>query len=56
MRAAMMGTYQLDYWIQMGELLLFLIPAAIIGLVLQKYCAKFMEWYLAKVESSKVVC
>lgn len=56
MRAAMMGVYQGDYWIQMGELLLFLIPAAIIGLVLQRYFAKFMAWYLSKVESSKVIC
>ena len=56
MRAAMMGVYQADYWIEMGELLLFLIPAAIIGLVLQKYFAKFMAWYLSKVEASKIIC
>lgn len=56
MRAAMMGVYQGDYWIQMGELLLFLVPAALIGLVLRKHCAKLMGWYLSKVESSKVIC
>lgn len=55
MRAAMMGTYGADYWVQMGQLLLFLIPAALIGLVLRKPLAKFMAWYVEQVESSKLV-
>ena len=55
MRAAMMGTYGNDYWVQMGELALFLIPAALLGLVLRKPLAKFMTWYVEQVESSKLI-
>ena len=55
MRAAMMGTYGNDFWIQIGQLCLFLIPAALIGLVLRKPLAKFMEWYVEKVESTKLI-
>lgn len=55
MREAMFGTYQAEYWVQMGELVLFVVPAALIGLVLRKPLARFMTWYVEKVESSKVV-
>ena len=55
MRAAMMGPYGNDFWVQMGELTLFLVPAALLGLVLRKPLEKFMEWYVEQVESSKLV-
>ncbi len=55
MRAAMMGTYGADYWVQMGQLLLFVVPAALIGLVLRRPLARFMAWYVEQVESSKLV-
>ncbi len=55
MRAAMMGSYQNEFWIQIGELLLFLIPAAFIGLVLRKPLMKFLDWFVEKVEDSKLV-
>ena len=55
MRSAMMGTYGNDFWVQMGTLALFLIPAALLGLVLRKPLEKFMEWYVEKVESSKLI-
>ena len=55
MRAAMFGTYGADFWTEIGLLLLFLIPAALIGLVLRKPLAKFMTWYVEQVESSKLV-
>ena len=55
MRAAMFGTYGGDIWWEMGLLALFLIPAAIVGLVLRKPLAKFMSWYVEQVESSKLV-
>ena len=42
MRAAMMGGWGNDFWVQMGYLALFLIPAALLGLVLRKPLAKFM--------------
>ncbi|MFR5091672.1 MAG: YhgE/Pip domain-containing protein [Adlercreutzia equolifaciens] len=49
MRSAMMGTYGGDFWAQMGALALFLIPAALLGLVLRKPLEKFVEWYVEKV-------
>ena len=55
MRAAMFGAYGNDFWIEMGLLLLFLLPSALIGLVLRKPLAKFMNWYVEQVESSKLV-
>ena len=55
MRAAMFGTYGADFWTEIGLLLLFLIPAALIGLVLRKPLATFMTWYVEQVESSKLV-
>ncbi len=55
MRSAMMGTYGNDFWVQMGMLCLFLVPAALLGLVLRKPLAKFMEWYVEQVESSKLI-
>ena len=55
MRAAMFGTSGADFWTEIGLLLLFLIPAALIGLVLRKPLAKFMTWYVEQVESSKLV-
>ena len=55
MRAALFGTYGGDFWWEMGLLALFLIPAAIVGLVLRKPLAKFMSWYVEQVESSKLV-
>lgn len=55
MRAAMFGIYHGDYWIQMGELALFLIPAALIGFALRKPFERFMKWYVRTVESTKII-
>lgn len=55
MRAAMMGTYAGDFWLEMGALLLFVVPAALLGLVLRKPLARFLDWYIEKVEDSKLV-
>lgn len=55
LRAAMFGMYHGDYLIQMGETALFIVPAAIIGLVLRKPLARFMQWYVAKVESTQII-
>ena len=55
MRAAMFGVYGCDFWISIGCLLLFAIPAALLGLALRKPLAGFMKWYVEKVESSKVI-
>lgn len=55
MRAAMMGMYQNDFWIEMGELALFIVPMAILGLALRKPLIAFLNWYIARVEDSKLV-
>lgn len=55
LRAAMFGMYQGDFWIQIGYLLVFLIPAALIGLAFRKPFEKFMKWYIRKVESTKII-
>ena len=56
MRAAMMGVYQGDFWFEMGALLLFIVPFALLGLALRKPLVKFLKWYIRKVEDSKLVC
>lgn len=55
MRAAMFGTYGNDFWVELGVLALFLIPALALGLVLRKPLARFMTWYVEQVESSKLI-
>ncbi len=55
MRAAMMGVYQNDFWIEMGELALFIIPMLLLGLALRKPLIAFLNWYIARVEDSKLV-
>ncbi len=55
MRAAMFGTYGCDFWMHMGALALFLLPALALGLVLRKPLEKFMHWYVEQVESSKLI-
>lgn len=56
MRSAMMGVYQYDFWIEMGELLLFVIPFLLLGLLLRKPLMRFLNWYVRKAEDSKLVC
>lgn len=55
MRAAMMGVYQGDFWIHLGILAAFVIPAAVLGIVLRKPISRLMAWYIKKVEASKLV-
>lgn len=55
MRAAMFGTYGCDFWMHMGALALFILPALALGLVLRKPLEKFMGWYVEQVESSKLI-
>lgn len=55
MRAAMMGIYENDYLIELVRLLAFLVPALLLGLLLRKPIVKLLDWYVAKVESSKIV-
>ncbi|PJM77705.1 YhgE/Pip domain-containing protein [Bifidobacterium felsineum] len=55
MRAAIAGIYNLDYWKSAGLLLLFVPPLLLLGLLLRKPLVKFNQWYVAKVESTKVL-
>ncbi len=55
MRSAMFGMYQADFWVQMGMLALFLIPAVILGLVLRRPLSVFMSWYVKQVDKSELV-
>lgn len=56
MRAAMMGVYCNDFWIEIGQLLLFVVPFLLLGLVFRKPLMKFLNWYVEKAEESKLVC
>ncbi|RSX51371.1 phage infection protein [Bifidobacterium goeldii] len=55
LRAAIAGMYMNDYWIAMGKLLLFVPPIVLLGLVLRKPLVGFNRWYVAKVESTKLL-
>ncbi|KFI88306.1 MULTISPECIES: YhgE/Pip domain-containing protein [Bifidobacterium] len=55
MRAAIAGIYDLDYWRAAGMLLAFVPPLLLLGLLLRKPLVRFNQWYVAKVESTKVL-
>lgn len=55
MRAAVAGIYMNDFWIEMGKLMLFVPPMLLLGLTLRKPLAKFNQWYVAKIEATKIV-
>lgn len=55
MRCALMGIYNGDFWIEIGILLLYIIPFAIMGLLLRKPFVKFMDAYIEKVEKAKII-
>lgn len=54
MRAAMMGVYGNDFWIELGLLAAIAVPFVVLGL-LRPVLAKPVEWYVEKVEESKLV-
>lgn len=54
MRAAMMGVYQNDFWMQIGFALIFVIPCIVLGF-LRPLFAKLINWFVEKVEASKLV-
>ncbi len=56
MRAAMMGVYNGDFWVEIGCLLLFVVPFLLLGLLLRKPLMRFLNWYVKKAEDSKLVC
>ena len=55
MRAAIAGIYNNDYWIAMGKLALFTIPALLVGLVIRKPVMRFNRWYAHTLEATNVI-
>lgn len=54
-RSAMMGIYQYDIWVELALLLAFVVPFMLLGLLLRKPFIRFIDWYLSKVEESKLI-
>lgn len=54
MRAASMGVYQNDFWIEIIWVLMFLIPFIIMG-ILREPLSKLTYWFVEQVEKSKLV-
>ena len=54
-RSSIAGIYQGDLWQALGALLLFIPPMLLLGLVLRKPLIRFNTWYVAKVESTKLL-
>lgn len=55
LRSAMMGMYQMDFWVELGTLVLFVVPFLLLGLVLRKPLIKLLNWYIHKTEESKLI-
>ena len=55
MREAMFGLYGSNYWIALGTLLLYVVPFAILGFILRNPTMKLVNWFVEKVEESKVI-
>ena len=55
MRAAMFGLYQADFWIEMGTLIMFVVPLALLGLVLHRPLGVIVPKFIARVEKSKLM-
>ena len=53
--AAMFGVYQGDFWVEIGCVLLYVVPFALLGLVLRNPTMKLVNWFVEQVEKSKVV-
>lgn len=54
MRAASMGMYQNDFWIEIIWMLMFLIPFIVMG-ILREPLSKLTYWFVEQVEKSKLV-
>lgn len=55
MREAMFGTYGSVFAQELALVALWCLPALLLGLFLRKPFAKFMTWYVEKVEDSKLM-
>ena len=55
MRAAMFGVYQGDFWVYISQLLVFIVPMAMLGLLLRRPFVKINERFVEKTERSKLI-
>ncbi|NMN01814.1 YhgE/Pip domain-containing protein [Bifidobacterium panos] len=55
MHAAMAGSYGTEYWTDLGELALFLIPSLLLGLLLRKPVIRLNAWISHNLELTKVM-
>ncbi|HIW90819.1 MAG TPA: YhgE/Pip domain-containing protein [Candidatus Corynebacterium avicola] len=55
MRSAIAGMYQGDLWISLGKLLIFLIPALLLGLVLRRFLDGYNRKTMQALDSTKVM-
>lgn len=55
MRAAMFGVYQNDFWLEIGQLLLFLVPLLLLVLLFIKPLKFFVPKFVEAIEKSKIM-
>lgn len=55
MRECIGGFYGSDYWIELGILLLYLIPSLFLGLVLRKPLIRFNQGFMERLEDTKLM-
>ena len=55
MRECIAGFYDMNYWIELGKLALFLIPSLLLGLVLRKPVIKLNDAFTEKLESTHLI-
>lgn len=55
MQACIAGLYGNQFWVDIIELLLFIIPALLLGLVLRKPMIRFNQFFITKVEETKLI-
>ena len=55
MHSAMAGSFGNEYWVSMGKLALFILPALLLGLVLRKPVMRLNDWIIRNLESTKVM-
>ncbi len=54
MREAMFGLHAADFWVYMSDLAMFIIPFAIIGLILRNPFVKLVNFFVERIEESKI--
>ena len=55
MRECIAGFYGMNYWIELGKLALFLIPALLLGLILRKPVIKLNDAFTEKLENTHLI-